>query len=65
MEQSRESVNTVLIKALRNSEQKRHFSTCTFLSSVSDYPDSVFNYDTNEQSINSAIRDAYKEMNVR
>lgn len=48
MEHIREIGNTVLIKALRHSEQKRHFSTLTFLSSVSDYPDSVFNYDTNE-----------------
>jgi len=55
----------VLQKALRSSEQGRHYIALTYLSAISDYPDNIFDYETNEQNINKAIREAYKNLNVR
>lgn len=55
----------VIKKANNASSQGRDFQVLQYLSALSDYPDSVFDYKNNEQQINKMIRDALKNLNVR
>lgn len=36
-----------------------------YFSALSDYPDAAFDYEANEQKINKAIKESYKNVNVR
>jgi hypothetical protein len=55
----------VLKKATQSSIAGRDFQVLQYLSALSDFPDSCFDYKVNEQQINKMIRDAYKNLNVR
>ena len=55
----------VLKRATAANANGRDFNALLYLSALSDYPDSVFDYKQNEQSINKMIRDAYRNLNVR
>jgi hypothetical protein len=55
----------VMERALKASTGGRPYATITYLSALTDYPDSVFDYEKNEMEINKAIRESFKGINVR
>ena len=61
----RDIADGVIKKANNSSTNGRDFQVLQYLSAMSDFPDSVFDYKTNEQQINKMIRDAFKNLSVR
>lgn len=60
-----EVTSNVMEQVQKQSEAGRHYQVLVYLSALSDYPDSVFNYEENEQKINKIIKDAYKNISIR
>jgi hypothetical protein len=55
----------VMKKATQSSIAGRDYQVLQYLSALSDFPDSCFDYKVNEQQINKMIRDAYKNLSIR
>lgn len=52
-------------KAMKADAAGKDFPVITFLNAVSDFPDVVFDFNNQEAAINKAIKEAYKNINVR
>ena len=55
----------VMKKATQSSIAGRDYQVLQYLSALSDFPDSCFDYKVNEQHVNKMIRDAYKNLSIR
>lgn len=55
----------VMKKATQSNIAGRDFQVLQYLSALSDYPDSCFDYKVNEQQVNKMIREAYKNLSIR
>ncbi len=64
-EMMKDVVNCVSKKVFKAAESKRDYSVIQYLSALSDYSDSNFDYKENEQAYNKIIREAYKNLSVR
>lgn len=52
-------------RAYAQKENGRSVIALSYLSALSDYPDSIFNYESNEANINKIVRESYKTLNIR
>ena len=57
--------DVVVGKAMKADAAGKDFPVITYLNAVSDYPDVVFDFATQEAALNKAIKEAYKNINVR
>ena len=65
LENLKKVAETILAKAIKADAAGKDYAVITYLTALSDYPDSAFDWTTQEQQINKLIRDSYKKMSVR
>ena len=61
----KEIADTIFDKATRAAETGRYSIALNYLSAISDYPDTSFDYEENEAKINKLVKDCFANLNVR